>query len=78
MRLKRFLLRYFPPGACRARRGGLRAVLPLTHLALALARLLTAPPVCGALVPAGISLEEERRDGSRNTRIIDLLQLSAE
>ena len=39
MRLKRFLLRYFPPG---------------------------------------LILEYERRDGSRNTRIIDLLQLTAE
>ncbi len=39
MRLKRFLLRYFPPG---------------------------------------VILEYERRDGSRNSKVIDLLQLSAE
>ena len=38
MRLKRFLLRYFPPG---------------------------------------VILEYERRDGSRNSKVIDLLQLSA-
>ncbi len=83
MKLKRFLLRYFPPGACppaggparearRFGRAGAGRIPSLRQFAS------THPPAPPAASPAGVILEYERRDGARNTKIIDLLQLTPE
>jgi hypothetical protein len=71
MKLKRFLLRYFPPGEQKPERAQ-TSPRPL--------RLSPHPrPASSPLVRrAGVILEYERRDGTRNTKIIDLLALMPE
>lgn len=59
MKLKRFLLRYYPPG--------------MQH-----DDFKTCVDLQSHRLRPGVILEYERRDGSRNTKIIDLLHLTPE
>lgn len=65
-RLVRFFLRYYPPGACHA------------HSALAPGCERTLTGRARATTPAGVVLEYQRSDGTTDTKVIDLLQLTAE